>query len=253
VPAVQEEYSVDDLLNVFRSGRQLVPAELEAAAQGVVHVGRHLGGRARVAVDPVVSLVRDTVLPGAERLVEEAVETVPEDVKDWVGQGGKIAARRVEMVVEYVGPKLTEFSQTISQVQEELAETAGEAYVSIAPKILPALLSVVEELRDTLEVARDVLPPVKDQATSIYNSVRDSLQPTTDKIKNDVAPSLKNVLKSSLNAVFTGVPRVIKQLSHEAHDVAKVFSGKYEASLRGIQNDQTIAAKRREKKKNKDL
>ena len=105
-------------------------------------------------MDPVVSLVRDTVIPGAGRLVDQAVETVPADVKDWVGEGGKIAARRVEMVVEYVEPKLTELSHTISEVQSELAESAEEAYVRIAPKVLPLLQGVVEELRDTLEVAR---------------------------------------------------------------------------------------------------
>ena len=101
-------------------------------------------------MDPVVSLVRDTVIPGAERLVDQAVETVPEDVKDWGGEGGKIAARRVEMVVEYVGPKLTQFSATLSEVQDQLGETAGEA----VSNILPALQGVLEELKDTLEVAR---------------------------------------------------------------------------------------------------
>ena len=103
-----------------------------------------------MAVDPVVSLVRDTVIPGAERLVDQAVDTVPEDVKDWVGEGGKIAARRVEMVVEYVGPKLNQVSATLNQVQDQLSETAGEAYSSI----LPALRGVLEELKDTLDVAR---------------------------------------------------------------------------------------------------
>ena len=47
VQPMKKDYPVDELLAVFRSGRQLVPAELEAAAHGVVHVGRHLGGRAR--------------------------------------------------------------------------------------------------------------------------------------------------------------------------------------------------------------
>ena len=42
-----DPYSVDDLIEVFRSARQLVPVELEAAAHGVVHVGRHLSDRAR--------------------------------------------------------------------------------------------------------------------------------------------------------------------------------------------------------------
>ena len=58
---------------------------------------------------------------------------------------------------------------------------------------------------------------MREQATSLYHSVRDTVKPTvvtyTDKIRNDVAPTLKNVLKSSLNAVFTGVPRVIKQVT----------------------------------------
>ena len=47
VRPMKKDYPVDELLEVFKSGRQLVPAELEAAAHGVVHVGRHLGGRAR--------------------------------------------------------------------------------------------------------------------------------------------------------------------------------------------------------------
>ena len=76
--------------------------------------------------------------------------TVPEDVKDWVGEGGKIAARRVEMVVEYVGPKLSQFSAKINEVQDELSETAGDA----VSNILPALRGVLEELKDTLDVAR---------------------------------------------------------------------------------------------------
>ena len=47
VQTMKKDYPVEELLEVFKSGRQLVPAELEAAAHGVVHVGRHLGGRAR--------------------------------------------------------------------------------------------------------------------------------------------------------------------------------------------------------------
>ena len=44
-------------------------------------------------MDPVVSLVRDTVIPSTGRLVDQAVDTVPDDVKEWVGQGGKIASK----------------------------------------------------------------------------------------------------------------------------------------------------------------
>ena len=47
ISSMEGSYSADDLIQVFKSARQLVPAELEAAAAGIVQVGRHLGGRAR--------------------------------------------------------------------------------------------------------------------------------------------------------------------------------------------------------------
>ena len=61
------------------------------------------------------------------------------------------------------------------------------------------------------------------QAEDIYNSVRDTVQdqyqaavPYAERvgkvISDDVAPSLKDAFKSSLNAVFTGVPKVITQV-----------------------------------------
>jgi len=251
------DYSVDDLIQVFKSARQLVPAELEAAALGIVHVGRHLGGRARVAVDPVVSLVRDTVIPGTGRLVDQAVETVPDDVRDWVGQGGKIASKRVDAVVGYLGPRLSSLSHTINDVQDTLTETAIDTYDQVAPRVIPALKSVISELQDALDYTRDALPPVGDHYQSIYSSVKDTVndqvlpavEPITTRLgktlKDDVGPTLKDAVKTSLNAVFTGVPKVITQLSHEAHDAAKVFTGNYRQVLRNIKSQQ--------KESNKDL
>ena len=105
-------------------------------------------------MDPVVTLVRDTVIPETGRLVNDAVEAVPHDVKDWVGEGSRIASQRIDAAVEYAGPKLIELGEVLSEVQEELAETAGDTFDKVAPTIIPALQSVVDALRDTLEVAR---------------------------------------------------------------------------------------------------
>ena len=102
----------------------------------------------------MVTLVTDTVIPETGKIVDQAVDTVPEDVKDWVGQGGRIAAKRVDAVVDYVGPRLSELSQTINQVQEQLTQSAGDAYQKVAPTIVPVLQRVVEELQETLETAR---------------------------------------------------------------------------------------------------
>ena len=43
------------------------------------------------------------------------------------------------------------------------------------------------------------------------------------------------------------------QLSHEAHDAAKVFSGNYQSTLKDIQNSQIVSEKRKEKKRKRDL
>merc|ERR1712126_112288 len=235
-------YSAEDLIEVFKTARQIVPAELEAAALGIVEAGKHIGGRARQAVDPVVSLVRDTVIPGTGKLVVQAVDAVPEDVKDWVGQGGRLASKRVDAVVEFLGPRLTQVARSINYVQERLTETAGDAIDQASPTIVPVLQSVVQELQETLDYARSSLPPVSDRAQSLYQSVSNQVEPYTDSlgqtIRHDVAPTLKDVLKGSLNAVFTGVPKVIKQISHEAHDAAKVFSKNYQAVLQDIQTQQ---------------
>merc|ERR1719369_720959 len=55
--APEKKYTTDDLVSVLKSARQLVPSELEAAAYGAANLGLHLGGRALVAVDPLVNVV----------------------------------------------------------------------------------------------------------------------------------------------------------------------------------------------------
>ena len=115
-------------------------------------------------MDPVVTLVRDTVIPETGKLVNDAVETVPDDVKDWVGEGGRIASKRIDAAVEYVGPRLIELSEVINEVQEELTERAGDTIDQVAPTIVPALQSVIDALRDTSE-----------RVELFYNSVEDTV------------------------------------------------------------------------------
>ena len=79
----------------------------------------------------------------------QAVETVPEDVKEWVGEGGQLASRRVEAVVDYVAPRLSQLTSSLARVQQRLAETAEDTLDSV-----PTLEKLVEELQETLDVAR---------------------------------------------------------------------------------------------------
>ena len=86
---------------------------------------------------------------GSLTTLDQAVETVPEDVKEWVGEGGQLASRRVEAVVDYVAPRLTQLTSSLARVQQRLAETAEDTLDSV-----PTLEKLVEELQETLDVAR---------------------------------------------------------------------------------------------------
>jgi len=232
----EEDYSVSDLLAVLTEARQLVPSEVAAAAEGAVEVGWHLGGRAAEAVSPVVKVVRERVLPGATRLAATAVDSLPEDVRDWAAEGGRIAARRAEMVAEYAGPRLARLASTADKMRETLQETAGDAMAAVVPALVPSFQSAVDELRDTIQLAREMIPP---RAEAAYNSVADKVSPVAATVRQSIrktGPSIKDALKSSLNAVFTGVPKVIQKLSHEAHDAAKVFKGKYKSALKKMRS-----------------
>ena len=110
----------------------------------------------RVAVDPVVTLVRDTVIPGTGRLYDQAVDNVAHDVRDWVGQGGQIASKRVDALVEYLGPRLSDLSVAVNDVQEQLTEQAGNTLNKVAPAVVPTLQSVVQELQEALDYTRSV-------------------------------------------------------------------------------------------------
>ena len=73
------------------------------------------------------------------------------------------------------------------------------------------------------------MPPVGDHYQSIYSSVKDTVndqvlpavEPITTRLgktlKDDVGPTLKDAVKTSLNAVFTGVPKVITQVSERSY------------------------------------
>merc|ERR1719318_1974312 len=175
----EEEYTIDDLVKVLKSARQLVPAELEAAAHGALHMGYHLGGRVRVAADPVVKLVNNKVVPGTKKMWGSAVESIPNDVKDWAGDGRRIAAKRMQAIAEYAGPRLDKMGKSMARLQDELSISAEETLKELVPRIVPALQVFVGELQDTLELAREVIPPmvqeVGEQAAPYYTGVRDTM------------------------------------------------------------------------------
>ena len=129
-----------------------------------------------VAVDPVITVMRDQVYPGAKKMV---VNSMSNEVKDWAGEGGRIAAKRVQMVADYAGPRLVRMGKSMDQLQGQLTVTAGDALKDLMPQIVPALKMVVDDLRATIELAREVLPmmaeKVGEQAMPVYHKVKDTM------------------------------------------------------------------------------
>jgi len=240
-----KEYTMDDLNEVLKSARQLVPVELEAAAQGALQMGYHLGGRARVAADPVVKLVNNNVVPGAKTMWGNAVESIPDDVKDWAGDGRRIAAKRMQAIAEYARPRLTSMGNTMAKFQEQLSASAEETMKELIPSIVPTLQVVVAELQDTLELAREAIPPMVEEvgrnAAPYYNSVRDGMNAnlvkpayeilTNEKIAKPVGEAIDTMrpigkvaydnVAGSSRVVYDEVTPVLSNLATSSGDVMR--------------------------------
>ena len=67
---------------------------------------------------------------------------------------------------------------------------------------------------------------MSEQASSLYNSVNSAVEPYAYRLgktlQDDVAPTVKDAVKTSLNAVFTGVPSVISQV-RAADTIGKII------------------------------
>jgi len=311
----ENNYSSEDLIKVLKSARQLIPSELDAAAQGALEVGYHIGKRVDDAAGQVANLVRKHVVPNAQKLWADTVASIPNDVKEWAGDGQRIAAKRVQAVAEYASPRLQRMGKSMAQIQEQLNVAADDTYQEIVPAIVPALQAVVDELRDTLELAREVIPPmvqsfgeraepvfinvrnvvdknlvrpvvdfVSDESISkplgsAYENIKpvgeaavrnvagggkvvyDAVSPvvarlaesSSDVLTNKVLPAVeeyggtareevervgksvqanaRDILRGTLDSMFDGVPKILQQVSHEVHDAAKVFRGRYSSAL----------------------
>jgi hypothetical protein len=138
-----------------REARQLVPLEVEAAAAGVLELGRHLGDLAMAEARPAYRLVAGH----SSALLNTAADNVPDDVRDyglhgtnlsqvaaWAEEGGDLATR-------YLGPRLARLGATVERIQGQLVEAAEDA----GPRVVPALQAMAEELRDVIQAARETV------------------------------------------------------------------------------------------------
>merc|ERR1719383_1367206 len=292
-------------------------------------------------------------IPQAKKTVHHAVDSVPDDIKDFARQGRKIVETRARYASTLARPTLEKIQDDLKILQAQIKQVADETseytQKEVVPQIGPMLRGLISEAQETLELANSivqqdvtplvkqvlqpasarvneyVLKPVTDSvvgyvknpilktrplidenikpaidsyvvpayhsakglassAVSGVNTVaessktiyKDSLEPNLNKlasstkqvlsdkvkpavevaasevaetIKTDIVPPLKESIQKTLHSVFTGVPFLVKKMSYEAHDAAKVFSGKYAAALKRIKAE----AKKKKQEKEAEL
>merc|ERR1719383_278418 len=292
-------------------------------------------------------------IPQAKKTVHHAVDSVPDDIKDFARQGRKIVETRARYASTLARPTLEKIQDDLKILQAQIKQVADETseytQKEVVPQIGPMLRGLIIDAQETLNLANTivqqdvkpyvkqvlqpasarvneyVLKPVTDSvvgyvknpilktrplidenikpaidsyvvpayhsakglassAVSGVNTVaessrtiyQDSLKPNINKlasstkqvlsdkvkpavevaasevaetIKSEIVPPLKESIQKTLHSVFTGVPFLVKKMSYEAHDAAKVFSGKYADALKKIKAE----AERKKQEKEAEL
>jgi len=368
VPQQQQQQS--PLQKLLRRINPIIPSEVEAAYQGAVEVGKHMGRRLEPIVTSGYKNLAYHYIPQVKKTVEEAVDRVPEDIKDFARQGRKIVTTRARLASELAEPSINMIRNDLWLMQQQLkqvaAETGDYTKKEVVPNILPTLKGLLFDLQETLEltaaiVQEDVKPlaaevhrevikpaysevrskmvepaarkvkdfvmgpvadtltqylvdPIAESASPVYSDyaapaleqaavladsavsgvkvaastsqdvynkalkpkvrtlavstqqmyhkslkpkmkniaastqevyeeevkprveeatyeVVDQAKKLGHSIQKELVPPIKQGIKQTLHGVFTGIPTLVKKMSYEAHDAAKVFTGTYSETL----------------------
>jgi len=275
------EVNIDNLIDTLTNALNLIPSEVEAAAEGAMAMGRHLGYRVKKSFNgmesrtnklinlvpnqasQVVRTARDsltyieskaaklsqTLSPTLNRLKDEADELQKQLVhmaEDVVDQANQDYAKNIVPVLHDIVIDLqdslhltgefieTDIQPSVSRLQESVTDSVGqpayEKYVRPAyDRLAPAYRSVMDYVRPAYKtMVEDVVPKWVNKVTA---GVSNGAQEISNNVQDHVVPPVKDTIKQSLNTVFMGVPTLVQQASHEVHDAAKVFRGKYKEAL----------------------
>ena len=149
--ANREESVVQKLLASLYPIRDSMPTELSAAYEGAKEVGKHVGSRLKPMMRDGYKTVAYDFYPRAKISVAKAVDSVPEDIKDFARQGKKIVETRAKYVSEIAKPSLNKIGADLWQLQEQLKQVAQETSVyaerEVVPNIVPALKGLLFDIQ----------------------------------------------------------------------------------------------------------
>ena len=193
-----EKGPLESLVDSLTPFRNAIPTEIEAAYHGVVEVGKHVGKRIKPLVETGYRNVAYRYIPQAKRTFNYAVDSVPEDIKDFARQGRKIVESRAIYASEVAKPRMKSLQESLWLLQEQLKQVAQETgeYTTreVVPALIPAIQGLLFDVQETLELASNI--------------VEEDVKPFVGTMKDDVIkPTYEEVNKNfNLSVIFTFQP-----------------------------------------------
>eukprot|EP00088_Acartia_fossae_P015356 TRINITY_DN183_c0_g1_i3.p1 TRINITY_DN183_c0_g1~~TRINITY_DN183_c0_g1_i3.p1 ORF type:complete len:724 (-),score=237.76 TRINITY_DN183_c0_g1_i3:79-2070(-) len=188
-------------------------------------------GVSSYVVDPVSSYV---VNPVASYVSQPVASYVVDPVNSYVVD--PVNSYVVNPVVQNAGP----LYQTAQSYASSGVDTAKVTYQKVKPTI--------QQFSDSTQkvFTEDVAPRVKVAASQ----VADGASRLGETIQSDVVPHVQQGVSTTLHGLFTGIPSLVKQVSHGANDAAKIFSNRYQQALEQIRSKAELKRKEEEAKLN---
>jgi len=179
--------SINSLLDAVKPA---VPLEMHAAYQGALGVGQYVGSRIRPIVDSVSNTVVHTYIPEARKSVDDALDRVPDDIKQLASQGRLVVETRAEYASQLAQLRLAELTRelsTLRQQQEWGSDISMGLTSSLSSSLVPMLQALLDQTQEALDLAGQVVD--KDVKPFVTEKV---LEPTYSKVVYPAAQTVKD-------------------------------------------------------------
>jgi len=198
----------------------------------------------RDLVVPAYAQVKTKVVDPAARKVQDYwIRPLTERMEDYVVQ--PIAERARPVYYDYARPAASTAATLAGSAVSGVSSAAESSRVVYQNSLKPGIKKFAHSTKQVLDSA--VKPAVAEAATN----VADRAARIGDSIQKEIVPPLKEGIKSTLHTVFTGLPKLVQKMSHEAEDAAKVFNGKYSEALHKMKTQEEKKKLEKEVIKNK--
>jgi len=198
-------------------------------------------------VKPLVEKVSDHVIkPSYYTVTNDMVYPTASTVNDYVFRpvSDSVSSYVVNPVSDHVVQPVYRTATPLYQTASSLAATGADTAKITYHRLQPSFHKLSTNTQKVL--TENVVPTAKVAASQ----VADGAYKFGGLIQSDVMPKVQYGVSTTLDGLFTGIPSLVKQVSHGANDAAKIFSNRYEQALQEIKHQEAIKRKEEEAKLN---